>query len=88
MLLLRVMWLTMPRVALRGEKMEPGRGLADVQAVSSHRHISLRTAESGLPGKPLYFGPFCRSEVVPYGDCNDGTTPSDRDELWSFPGSR
>ena len=51
MLLLRVMWLIMPCAALRGEKMEPGRGLADVQAItSSHRYISLRTAEPGLLG--------------------------------------
>jgi hypothetical protein len=65
MFLLRVMWLTMPRAALRGEKMEAGRGLADVQAVSSHWHISLRTAEPGLLGRPLCFGPSCRSELVP-----------------------
>lgn len=60
MLLLRVMWLIMPRTALRGEKMEPRRGLEDVQAVSSHRYISLCTAEPGVLGKPLSFGPFVK----------------------------
>jgi hypothetical protein len=55
--------------------MGPRYGMADVQAVSSHRHISLRTAKPDLPGKLLCFGPFCGSEWVLYGDY---TTSSQR----------
>ena len=49
--------------------MEPRRGMADIQAVSSHRHISSCTAKADLPGKPLYFGHFSpRNELVSYDD--------------------
>jgi hypothetical protein len=44
MLLFRARCLIIPFTALRGEKMEPGSGLADVQTVRSRRHIFPRTA--------------------------------------------
>jgi hypothetical protein len=48
--------------------MEPGCGMADLQVVSSHKHISSCTVEADLTGKPLCFGHFYRgSELVPYG---------------------
>ena len=39
--------------------------VADVEAVSNHRHTSLCAANSDLF---LYFGRFRRIELVPYGD--------------------
>jgi hypothetical protein len=48
--------------------MESECGMADLQAVSNHKHIPSCTDEADLTGKPLCFGRFCRgSELLPYG---------------------